>query len=154
MYDEILNDPMYDKTLVKKYLTEELFRKLCELQDDEPSITDCIAKVNELQANPFGVYPLNGKCYSKFTTLFEPIIKEIHCIDELNQSHPECDWGDVNAFEMFENDSIESIEISCVRSLANMPFIKTGITEQDLEIMLNTVRVNDINLKQVVRCED
>ncbi|XP_031621141.1 arginine kinase-like [Contarinia nasturtii] len=140
MYHEMFNDPKYDGILIKKYLTEELFRKLYKLQDNEPSIIDCIAKVNELQANPFGVYPLNGKCYSKFRALFEPIIKDIHCIDDEFHNHPDCDWGDVNAFEIFENERIESIEISCVRSLANMPFIKSGINEQDLEIILNTVQ--------------
>lgn len=137
-YHEIFSDPKYDETLIKKYLTEELFTKLHE-PSDEPSIIDCIAKVDELQTQPFGVIVLNGNCYNKFADLFEPIIKEIHCIDEFNK-YPECNWGDVNVFEKLPYDTIVSTEISCCRSLANIPFIP-GINEQNLEIILSTVSI-------------
>lgn len=130
-------------------MTEELFTKLLN-PSDEPSIIDCIAKVDELQANPFGVIVFNGNCYTKFSDLFEPIIKDIHCVDEFSK-YPECDWGDVNVFEKFHNDTmIVSTEISCCRSLANIPFISIpGINEQNLEIILTTVSVESfVNLRQ------
>lgn len=137
-YHEIFSNPKYDETLIKKHMTEELFTKLLE-RSDEPSIIDCIAKVDELQANPFGVIVLNGNCYKKFADLFEPIIKDIHCVDEFSK-YPECNWGDVNIFEILPNDIIVSTEISCCRSLANIPFIP-GINEQNLEIILTTVSI-------------
>lgn len=134
-YQKIFSDPKYDGTLVKKYLTEDLFKKLMEIQD--PSIIDCIAKVNTLHSNPFGVVVFSANCYSAFSDLFEPIIQEIHCVDEFNQ-YPDVDWGDVNVFEKLKNEAIISMEISCCRSLSKIPFI-TGINEQGLECVLTTV---------------
>lgn len=148
-YQNIFGDSKYDGTLIKKYLTEELFKKLFELQN-EPSIIDCIAEANTLHHNPFGVIVLNASCYNTFCDLFEPIIKEIHCVDEVVK-HPDCEWGDVSEFETFENESIVSMEISCSRSLANIPFIN-GTNEQHLESILTTVSLtfsNDLRLKQV-----
>lgn len=140
-YDEIFNDSKYDETLIKKYLTEELFAKLHKLSD-EPSIIDCIANVDALQANPFGVIVSNGNCYSTFADLFEPIIKDVHCIDGFGK-YPECNWGDVDfVFEKIENDAIVSTEISCCRSLANVPFIP-GISEHQLETILTTVSISN-----------
>lgn len=124
--------------MIKKHLPEDLFRKLLDVQN-EYSIIECIARADKVQNNPFGVVALNGNCYSKFGDLFEPIIKEIHFIDELT-NHPDSDWGNSNAFENFKTEKIVSIEISCSRSLANMPFI-SGINEQNLEIILAQVRV-------------
>lgn len=134
-----MNDSEYDGTLIKKHLTEELFKQLSELQN-EPSIFDCIAKVNTLQSNPFGVIVLNGNCYDTFSDLYEPIIKEIHCVDEFTK-HPDCEWGDVSVFENYETKLIVSMEISCCRSLANIPFIP-GASEQDLEAILTAVSLS------------
>lgn len=135
-YRNVFNDSSYDGTLVKKYLTEELFKKLIGLPN-EPSIIDCIAKVNTLQRNPFGVIVSNGNCYNTFSDLFEPIIKEIHCVDEFIK-HSDCDWGDASVFGKLESESIVSLEINCSRSLANIPFI-SGASEQDLEAILIAV---------------
>lgn len=134
-YQNIFSDSKYDGTLVKKYLTEDLLKKLMEIQ--EPSIIDCIAKVNTLDTNPFGVNVFNANCYSAFCDLFEPIIKEIHCVDEYS-AYPNVDWGDVNMFEKLESETIISMEISCCRSLSKIPFI-SGINEQGLENVLTTV---------------
>lgn len=140
-YDEIFNDPKYEETLIKKHLTEELFTKLLNLSDESSSIIDCIASVNELQANPFGVIASNGNCYNKFSDLFEPIIKHVHCVDEFGK-YPENNWGDVNVFERLSpnDDVIVFTEISVSRSLANIPFIPR-INEQNLEIILTTVSI-------------
>lgn len=137
-YHEIFNNSKYDGILIKKYLTEEIFKTLLK-QQDKPSIIDCIAKVNALPNNPFGIVVLNANCYSKFVNLFEPIIKDIHCVDELNK-YPDCDWGDASVFEKLDNVTIVSTEISCCRSMANVPFIP-GINEHDLESILTQVSV-------------
>lgn len=137
-YHEIFNDSAYESTLIKKYLTEELFKKLLE-QQDNPSIVDCIVKVAALPSNPSGVIALNANCYEKFGDLFEPIIKDIHCVDEVNKQ-ADCDWGDEMAFGKLENEAIVSSEISCCRSIANIPFIP-GINEQDLQIILTQVSI-------------
>lgn len=81
----------------------------------------------------------DANCYDKFTDLFEPIIKDIHCVDEFNK-YPDFDWGDTSVFEILNNEIIVSIEINCYRSMANIPFIP-GINEQDLEFILTKVSV-------------
>lgn len=138
-YQNVLSDSRYDGTLIKKHLTEKLFNQLSSLQN-EPSIIDCIAKVNTLQSNPSGVIVLNGNCYNTFSDLYEPIIKDIHCVDEFSK-HPDCEWGDASVFEKFETELIVSMEISCCRSLENIPFIP-GASEQNLEAILTTVSLN------------
>lgn len=137
-FHEIFSDPKYDETLIKKYLTKELFEKLLK-QQDQPSIIDCIAKVNELRAHPIGVIVLNGNCYNKFSDLFEPIIREVHCLGEFNK-YPEINWGDLNMFENLNNESIVFTEISCCRSLSNIPF-PSSMNEHDLEIVLTMVSI-------------
>lgn len=136
LYQRMFNDAKYDGTLVKKYLTQEMFEKFMNLQT-KPSIHDCIANVDTLQSNPFGVNAISASCYTTFTDLFEPIIKEIHDIDEF-VTHSDCVWGDANAFETFETNTIVSMEINCYRSLANIPFI-LGANEHDLQTILTTV---------------
>lgn len=135
-YQSIFSNSNYDNTLIKKHLTEEMFKKLLDVQND-CSIIDCIAKVDALHTNSFGVIALNGSCYSKFADLFEPIIMDIHCIDGFTK-YPDSEWGDLETFSKLENAEIVSIEISCSRSLAGMPFI-SGINEQNLESILTKV---------------
>lgn len=137
-YHEIFSDPEYESTLIKKYLTEERFIKLLE-QGGEPSIIDCIVKVDALASSPSGVRLSSSNCYTKFADLFEPIIKDIHCVDELNK-HPDCDWGDESVFQKFDNEAIVSVEISCSRSLVNISFIP-GINESDLQTILSKVSI-------------
>lgn len=135
-YQSIFDDTKYEATLVKKYLTENLFESLSEI-GDKPSIVDCIVKADALESYPLGVIALNGDCYTKFADLFEPIIKEIHGID-ITDKYPDSDWGDGTVFDNLNNDNIISIEMSCSRSLAGIPFIP-GMNEQDLENVLTIV---------------
>lgn len=130
-YRDIADDSKYDNTLLKKYLTDDLLERLKLL--GEPSIIDCITRAK----NASGVVALDADCYNRFSDLFEPIIKDIHCVAELNNC-PDSDWGDASTFESFEKDTVLSIEMNCFRSLANIPFIP-GITAAHLEYVLSTV---------------
>lgn len=124
---------------MKKYLTEELFKKLYELQPKTPTIIDCLAKFNTLDTNPSGIVALSASCYTTFCDLFEPIIKEIHCVDDFTSKYPDSDWGgDTMVFQKFEFESILGVEISCTRSLVNVPFV-CGANEHDLQTILTTV---------------
>lgn len=107
--------------------------------DNKPTIVDCIVKTNALDSHPLGIIALNGDCYTKFSELFEPIIKEINGLDNSIEKHPESDWGDDSSqFEPLHSDRIISIEFSCSRSLTGFNFI-SGMNEQDLENVLHTV---------------
>lgn len=126
---------------MKKYLTEELFKKLCELQPKRPTIIDCLAKCNTFGTDSVGVVALNASCYTIFADLFESIIQEINCVDvdAIASKYPDTDWnGDTMAFPNFESESILGIEISCARSLMNVPFV-CGANENDLQAILTTV---------------
>lgn len=143
-YQSVFNNPKYDGTLVKKYLTGELFEKLYELQKEPPTIIDCLTKYNTFDTNLTGVVALNASCYTIFCDLFEPIIKEIHCVDDFASKYPDSYWGgDSLEFEKFESESILSVEISSTRSLVNMPFV-CGATELDLQTILTTVGMHCI----------
>lgn len=122
---------------MKKYLTEDMFKCFTE-HDEKPSIVDCIVKADALDLHPFGIVALNGNCYTKFSELFEPIIKEIHGLEDNIEKHPDSNWGDGSQFEALNSDRIISIEISCSRSLTGFDFI-SGMNEQDLENVLTTV---------------
>lgn len=138
LHQSLFNDPKYDGTLAKKYLTEELFKKL---QMKSPIIIDCLAKFNTLDTNPAGVVALNASCYTIFCDLFDPIIKEIHCVDDFASEYPNSSWGgDTVQFEKFDSESILSVEISCTRSIMNMPFV-CGANELELQTILTTVSV-------------
>lgn len=106
--------------------------------DEKPSIVDCIVKADALDLHPLGIIALNGDCYTKFSELFEPIIKEIHGLDDNIEKHPDLNWGDGSQLEALNSDRIVSIEISCSRSLTGFNFI-CGMNEQDLENVLTTV---------------
>lgn len=136
-YRSIFDNSAYETTLVKKYLTENMFESFTEY-DNKPNIVDCIVKADALVSHPLGIIALNGDCYTKFSELFEPIIKEINSLDNSIEKHPDSDWGDENQFETLNSDRIISIEISCSRSLTGFNFI-SGMNEQDLENVLTTV---------------
>lgn len=154
-YQNLINHPKYDGTLAKKYLTEELFNKLHELQSEHPTIIDCLAKFNALHTDLTGVVALNASCYTMFCDLFDPIIQEIHCIDELASKYPDSDWNvDALVFQKIESDLIMSVEISCTRSLMNFPFV-CGANENDLQTILMTVRIFVIRnfIKKILKCK-
>lgn len=110
--------------------------------DNKPTIVDCIVKANALDSHPLGIIALNGDCYTKFSELFEPIIKEINGLDNSIEMQPVSDWGDDNnQFEPLNTDRIISIQISCSRSLTGFNFI-SGMNEQDLENVLTTVSLS------------
>lgn len=120
-------------------MTEELFKKLCELQPERPTIADCLAKCTTFNADSAGVVALNASCYTIFCDLFDPIIQEIHCVDAIASKYSESEWnGDTMAFQKFESESILSVEISCARSLMNVPLV-CGADEHDLQTILTTV---------------
>lgn len=137
-YHLVLGDPKYDGTLIKKHLTEDLFKTLQETQG-KPTIIDLISNVNSI-----GLLMLNGDCYTKFSVLIEPILKEIHKIEMIEEQHPESSFGDFDAFESLHCEAIESIEINCNRSIENFDFIP-GMNEQDLENVLTLVSNNKIS---------
>lgn len=143
-YQNIINDPKYDGTLVKKYLTEEIFEKFNELQTETPTIIDCLTKFNTIDTNSSGIVAMNASCYTTFCDLFEPIIKEIHCVDEFPCKYADSDWGDGDTmvFQKFDCESILGIEISCTRSLRNLPFV-CGANEHDLQTILTTVSMQN-----------
>lgn len=141
LYQNLINHPKYDGTLVRKYLTEELFNKLCELQSNHPTIIDCLAKFNAPNTDSTGVIALNANCYTMFCDLFEPIIQEIHGVDTIASKYPDSDWnGETMEFQKFNSDLILDVEISCTRSLTNFPFV-CGANEHDLQVILTTVRI-------------
>lgn len=138
--------------MTKKYLTIELFQKLCELKTT-PTIIDCIKKSTLFDFNLIGVVPLDAKCYTNFAIIFNSIIADYNCVaSEVKQ--PVCTWGDWNEFEKIDDPSIISIKMSCRRTIDDYPFV-LGMNEQQFEDVLTKVtektnKIQDIFAKNTL----
>lgn len=132
----IFHDPRYDETLLKKHLIQGQFEALCETYG-KSTITDLIVNADSLNRYPTGLYLSNSECYTKFSSLIDPMLEDIHKA-EIIEMHPAANYGDLTVFHRIQSDSIESIEISCSRSLKSFPFV-TGMSELDLQNILSMV---------------
>lgn len=125
------------KNLVRKHLTIEMLEKTASVT---PTIMDCIEQSKILPENAIGLAAVSPECYTDLATIFEPIIEEYHCV-AADVRQPNCQWGDSNEFEKFDDDSVQSIRISCRRSIGKHPFV-IGMSENQLTEVLAMVRVD------------
>lgn len=124
------------KTLVRKHLTLEMLEKTANIT---PTIMDCIEHSKILPENAIGIAAVSPDCYTQLATIFEPIIEEYHCV-AADVRQPNCQWGDPNEFEKFDDDSVQAIRISCRRSIGKQFFV-IGMNENQLTEVLAMVRV-------------
>jgi protein-arginine kinase len=70
-------------SLVAKYLRNEIYEKYKNKKTATSGITldDCIACAVKLDNQHVGIYAGDGECYTDYSDLFNPIIKEYHNFD-------------------------------------------------------------------------
>lgn len=124
------------ETLVRKHLSIEMLEKAASIT---PTIMDCIEHSKILRENVIGIAAVSPDCYTHLANIFEPIIEEYHCI-AADVRQPNCQWGDSNEFEKFDDDSVQAIRISCRRSIGKQAFV-IGMNENQLTEVLAMVRV-------------
>merc|ERR1712212_175946 len=93
------------KSLLKKYLTKEVFDQLKDKKTSlGATLLDVIQSGVENLDSGVGVYAPDAEAYSLFAPLFDPIIEDYHVGFSQTDKHPACDFGDGNAFVNVDPD--------------------------------------------------
>lgn len=114
------------KSLLKKYLTKEVFDNLKEKKTPTfgSTLLDCIQSGLENHDSGVGIYAPDAEAYTVFADIFDPIIEDYHGGFKKTDKHPQRDFGDVNCFSNLDpnNEFIISTRVRCGRSLQGYPF--------------------------------
>lgn len=112
-------------SLLKKYLTPDLFNKLKNIETPMKStLLDCIRSGLENPDSSIGVYAADIDCFIVFRELFDPIIEEYHCGFTFEDKHPSPYWGSPANLPMLDYGKkyIVSTRIRTARTLIDFPF--------------------------------
>lgn len=114
------------KSLLKKYLTQEVFDKLKTKVTPtfKSSLLDVIQSGVENPDSGVGIYAPDAEAYTIFADLFDPIIEDYHGGFKKTDKHPAKDWGDVDAFGNVDptGEYVISTRVRCGRSMQGYPF--------------------------------
>merc|ERR1719495_1245393 len=113
------------KSLLKKYLTRDVFDKLKHKKTKlGATLLDVIQSGVENLDSGVGLYAPDAESYSLFAPFFDPVIEDYHVGFKQTDSHPPKNFGDVNAFINVDPEGkyVVSTRIRCGRSLEGYPF--------------------------------
>lgn len=113
------------KSLLKKYLTKEVFDALKNKKTSfGSSLLDCVQSGFENPDSGVGIYAPDAESYTVFADLFDPIIEDYHKGFKKTDKHPARDFGDVNAFGNVDptGEFVVSTRVRCGRSMEGYPF--------------------------------
>ncbi|XP_065281239.1 arginine kinase-like isoform X1 [Dermacentor albipictus] len=112
------------KSLLKKYLTKEVFDKLKHRKTAMgATLLDVIQSGVENLDSGVGVYAPDAESYRVFADLFDPVIQDYHKFRPTDR-HPPTNFGDLSTLRDVDptNDFVVSTRIRCARSLEGYPF--------------------------------
>jgi len=136
------------KSLLKKYLTAEVFDKLKGLKTSRFGCTllDVIQSGLENHDSGVGIYAPDAESYSTFADLFDPIIDDYHGGFKITDKHPARDFGDVNSFVNVDPEGkyVISTRVRCGRSLEGYPFnpCLTEVQYKEMEQKVSSTLTN------------
>merc|ERR1711976_122253 len=113
------------KSLLKKYLTKEVFEQLKDKKTNlGATLLDVVQSGVENLDSGVGVYAPDAEAYSLFSPLFDPVIEDYHVGFKQTDKHPASDFGDGNAFVNVDPDGqfVISTRVCCGRSMEGYPF--------------------------------
>lgn len=113
------------KSLLKKYLTKEVFDQLKTKKTAMgATLLDVIQSGVENLDSGVGLYAPDAEAYTLFAPLFNTVIEDYHGGFKPTDKHPASDWGDINQLINVdpENKFVVSTRIRCGRSLQGYPF--------------------------------
>ncbi|XP_018325550.1 arginine kinase isoform X1 [Agrilus planipennis] len=125
------------KSLLKKYLTREVFDKLKTKKTSFGStLLDVIQSGLENHDSGIGIYAPDAEAYTVFADLFDPIIEDYHGGFKKTDKHPPKNWGDVSVFGNLDpaGEFVVSTRVRCGRSLEGYPF-NPCLTEEQYKEM-------------------
>ncbi|KAL3288676.1 hypothetical protein HHI36_003109 [Cryptolaemus montrouzieri] len=114
------------KSLLKKYLTQEIYDELKQKQTPtfKSTLLDCVQSGMMNLDSGIGIYAPDPEAYSVFAPLFDPIIEDYHMGFTPQNSHPPLNWGNLNTLVNLDpqNKYIISTRVRCGRSIEGYPF--------------------------------
>ncbi|XP_044731483.1 arginine kinase-like [Chrysoperla carnea] len=125
------------KSLLKKYLTPEIFHKLKDQKTQMGStLMDCIQSGLVNHDSGVGIYAADADAYTTFADLFDPIIDDYHKGFSKNKVHPAKDFGDYKKLGNLDPEGkyIKSTRVRCGRSIQGYPFNPRMTVEHYKEI--------------------
>lgn len=120
-----LQDAKDCKSLLKKYLTQEVFDKLKTRKTGMgATLLDVIQSGVENLDSGVGLYAPDAEAYTLFADLFNPVIEDYHGGFKATDRHPPTDFGDLNTLVNVDptNEYVVSTRVRCGRSLQGYPF--------------------------------
>ncbi|KAH8286541.1 hypothetical protein KR054_011256, partial [Drosophila jambulina] len=114
------------KSLLKKYLTKEVFDNLKNKVTPtfKSTLLDVIQSGLENHDSGVGIYAPDAEAYTVFADLFDPIIEDYHGGFKKTDKHPASNFGDVASFGNVDptNEYVISTRVRCGRSMQGYPF--------------------------------
>lgn len=120
-----LQDATTCKSLLKKYLTRDVFDKLKGKKTGlGATLLDVIQSGVENLDSGVGVYAPDAESYTVFAPLFDPIIEDYHVGFTQTDKHPAKNFGDVNTLVNVDPEGkyVISTRVRCGRSMQGYPF--------------------------------
>lgn len=139
-YEELIlaGDP---EAGLRKVLTKELINKLKEERTVfKGTLLDCIQAGLEYLDTPNGAFACDLDAYFVFSDLFNPIIENLHQFKP-EDKHPALNWDESCKIPEFDGKFVKSIEISCIRNIAEYPFAPIMSFENYDEIQKRLIAV-------------
>ncbi|CAN7950405.1 unnamed protein product [Ixodes pacificus] len=149
-----LQDAKDCKSLLKKYLTKDVFEKL-ETRKTAMGATllDIIQSGVNLDSG-VGLCTPDAESYTLFADLFNPEIEDYHGGQKATGKHPLKDFGDLNTLVNVDPDDqfVISTHVRCGRSFQGYPFNPCLTEAQYLEMeekVSSTLRTVEGELKDI-----
>ncbi|XP_018567643.1 arginine kinase-like [Anoplophora glabripennis] len=113
------------KSLVKKYLTRDVFDRLKYKRTTFGStLLDCVQSGFENPDSNIGIYAADPSAYVVFADIFNPIIQDYHIGFKKSDHHPATDWGSLDKIGNLDpkGQYVVSTRVRCGRSIEGYPF--------------------------------
>lgn len=153
-FEKLMEDEDDDfKSLLKEYLTEELFEKIKDLKTPMGgTLYDQIQSGLTHYDHEIGIFASDPGAYETFDELFSPVLEDLHDI-EAGSSHPDSQLGDANDLDDLDPEKlfIKSISITvnrCIKDYAFNPIIALDKIESiEKKIKEAVLKTEDEELK-------
>lgn len=129
-----------NRSIMVKYLTPDIFSKLkdrgtTENYDLEHLIESGLFSVdpNSLARNPAGLLAGDEECYDVFSELIDPVIRELHEVDQNFRSEVNLNWGQIRDGQLYEANVL-SCRLSGNRNIEGYRMVPASRTTELSEV--------------------